>query len=321
MRCRTKIFLSIAAVLITAAAASNCVEAKLFNFFNNSKNTNAEISTAQSEITAGGEIYNKVSENVYEKGTEYEYWIFEPEDADLGKKLPLIIFNHGWNGKNPYFYQGWINHIVKRGNIVVFPRLQKKALNLTATYTPNAITSIKMALETLNNNKNHHKPDLGKVATAGHSVGGVISANLAASAESSGLPKFKAVMCVEPGATWLNTQMDDLSKIPGDTLLLTVAGGKDTLAFDIDAKKIFNEAINIPSEEKKFVSIPSADHLAPCGTENNGVDVYGFWKLFDDLCDKAFRKTALEKTRESMPEIKIPEADANSRKRIFRFAK
>lgn len=326
MKLKTKILLTLVAFLMSTVVVSNRVEAKLFNFLNNFKNAaakNSDISSAQSEMSVEGEIYNKVTESVYEKGTEYEYWVFEPDEADLEKKFPLIVFNHGWNGKNPFFYQGWINHIVKRGNIVIFPRLQKKAWNLTSTYTPNAITSIKMALEMLNNNKKHHKPNLEKVATAGHSVGGIISANLAASAASSGLPKFRAVMCVEPGATWLNTKMDDLSKIPSGTLLLTVAGGKDTLALDIDAKKIFNEAINIPIEEKNFISIPSADHLAPCGTQNSDVDAYGFWQLFDDLCDDAFGKNSETEsengeTEKSMSKLKASEpTNATSRKKFF----
>ncbi|MFH0856778.1 MAG: alpha/beta hydrolase fold domain-containing protein [bacterium] len=304
---KIKVLLIFSLVFFMGASQGSTAEAKLFNFFKKLKSADQQnFSAAQpsspvkseliappgnGELSEAGDTYTMVQESIYKKGTEYEYWIFEPEDADLNKKLPLIIFNHGWNGKKPFFYQGWINHLAKRGNIVIFPRLQKKAWNLTASYTPNAIESVKMALEKLNTVKKHHRPDIEKVATIGHSVGGIISANLAAIADSAGIPRPRAVMCVEPGATWINTKMEDLSKIPEDTLLLTVAGDKDTVAFDIDAKKIVEEAINIPKDYKNFVSIPAADHLAPCGAKNNDSDIYGFWKLFDDLCDEAFYGT------------------------------
>jgi len=60
----------------------------------------------------------------------------------------------------------------------------------------------------------------------GHSVGGLLAANVAAVAKESGLPQVRAVMSVEPGITSrrLNIPFADLKKIPAETLLLAIAG-------------------------------------------------------------------------------------------------
>ena len=53
-----------------------------------------------------------------------QYWLFEPTDP-RPQKAPVVIFNHGWAGMLPRFYKRWIEHIVKRGNIVIYPRYQR----------------------------------------------------------------------------------------------------------------------------------------------------------------------------------------------------
>ena len=64
--------------------------------------------------------------NRYGQGGK-EYWIYEP-DRPKPKTAPVVIFLHGWSGTNPLYYGAWIDHIVKRGNIVVFPRYQSNIL-------------------------------------------------------------------------------------------------------------------------------------------------------------------------------------------------
>ncbi len=57
----------------------------------------------------------------YGKG-DYEYWLFEPANPKP-YRAPLIVFNHGWMSTSPESHGAWIDHIVKRGNIMVFPVL------------------------------------------------------------------------------------------------------------------------------------------------------------------------------------------------------
>lgn len=260
-------------------------------------------------------LFSDIASGNYNPNSDYEYWIFTPKNPILSatseQKLPLVVFNHGWIGMEPRFYEAWINHIVKKGNILIFPRYQKNSRVTQENFTPNAIKAVQMAINRLKKDKGANA-NFEQFAIVGHSIGGIIAANMAALAKKSGLPEPKAVMSVEPGATWLRSNLENLSQISGNTLLLSIAGDKDNLSSDIDAKKIFNETVNIPAKNKNFIIIPSdsqgdpeltADHVAPCGIiktkklqnitekiadwqEVNAID-YTLWKLFDGLRDAA----------------------------------
>ncbi len=111
-------------------------------------------------------------------------------------------------------------------------------------------------------------PELEHVALVGHSMGGVVSANMAALAPAVGLPPARAVMCVEPGNTWglpkfAAATLEDLSKMPSDTLLLCMVGDRDKVAGDTDGKRIFHETSQIPAANKNYVILVSDDHGQP----------------------------------------------------------
>jgi len=93
----------------------------------------------------------------------------------------------------------------------------------------------------------------------GHSAGGIIAANMAASS-AVGLPEPKAIMCVEPGVTDA-LELEDLSKIPESTLLLCVTGDRDDVVIDAAAIRIFEESSRIA--DKDFVIVVSDDHGVP----------------------------------------------------------
>jgi len=217
----------------------------------------------------GGKAYrhNSVSQAVYGEGAS-QYWIFEPADPKP-KSAPVIVFNHGWGAPSPAVYGAWIKHLVRRGNIVIYPAYQDPE---TWRYpprqiTPNAIQAVKDAITRLQQGQ-HIRPELEKFAIVGHSAGGQITANMAALASSVGLPVPKAVMCIQPGKSWTKLQriaipLEDMSTIPGSVLLLSVVGDKDEIARDLDAKNIFYGATQIPAANKDFVIVVSDDHGQP----------------------------------------------------------
>lgn len=213
----------------------------------------------------GGKQYahKDVTKNRYGKGGE-EYWIFEP-NAPKPAIAPVIVLLHGWGGMNPMYYGAWIDHLVKRGNIVIYPRYQASLLTPIKDFTPNTLTAIKDAISRLQNEPGHIKPDLSKFATVGHSVGGLLAASVAALASESGLPRVSAVMSVEPGITEapINIPLADLKKIPAETLLLAVAGDQDTLVRDVDAKRIYKESTLVPANNKDYVTLVSDSHGTP----------------------------------------------------------
>lgn len=199
----------------------------------------------------------------YREGAK-EYWIYEP-DGPKPRSAPLIVFLHGWGGTNPLYYGAWIDHLVKRGNVVVFPRYQSSVLTPRAHFIPNTLEAIKDAITRLQKESGHVRPELNRVAAVGHSLGGVLAASVAALAAESDLPPVKAVMAVEPGMTShpANVPIADLKKIPGDTLLLAVAGDRDTFVGDIDAKRIYYESTRVSADNKDFITLTTDDHGTP----------------------------------------------------------
>ena len=213
----------------------------------------------------GGSQYShtSVTRNRYGKGGQ-EYWIFEP-DSPRPRTAPVVVLLHGWGGMNPLYYGAWIDHLVKRGNIVIYPRYQASLLTPLKDFTPNTITAVKDALGRLQSEKGHVSPDLNKFAAVGHSMGGLLAANLAALAAESKLPRVQAVMCVEPGITEspVNFALADLKKIPASTLLLALAGDQDGLVRDTDAKRIYYESTRVSAANKDFITLVSDSHGTP----------------------------------------------------------
>src|SRR5688572_29134181 len=147
---------------------------------------------AQPATGPGGKQYahTRVIKNRYGAGSE-EYWIFEP-DTPKPATAPVVVFLHGWGGMNPLYYGAWLDHLVKRGNIVIYPRYQATLLTPIREFTPSTLAAIKDAVKRLQNECGHIKPDLNKFAVVGHSVGGLLAASVAALAEESKLPKVRA---------------------------------------------------------------------------------------------------------------------------------
>ena len=220
---------------------------------------------AQPSSGPGGKQYKhaKVTKNRYGTGNQ-EYWIFEP-DSPKPASAPLVVFLHGWGGMNPMYYGAWLDHLVKRGNIVVYPRYQATLLTPIKEFMPSTLGAIKDAISRLQNERGHIKPDLNKFAVVGHSVGGLLAASVAALASEANLPQVRAVMSVEPGITEspINIPLADLKKIPAETLLLSVAGDQDTLVRDTDAKRIYYESTQVPAANKDYVTMITDAHGAP----------------------------------------------------------
>jgi acetyl esterase/lipase len=240
---------------------------------------------------------------------ELQVWIFEPA-APSPAAAPVVVFLHGWGALVPTPYLAWIEHLARRGNVVVYPRYQESLSTPLASLTPNAESAVRAALRRLRRDPGHVRPAPDLFALAGHSAGGLLAANLAARAPANGLPPPRAVMSVEPGRSWgppwRTIPLADLSRIPAGTLLLAVAGEDDRAARDVDARRIVREATAVAAADKNLVTLVSdrhgsppllADHLAPTALAGPGsggrraadaLDYFGIWKLLDGLLDAAF---------------------------------
>lgn len=241
------------------------------------------------------------------------YRLFEPrtgEGAIPADGLPVIYFLHGYGAMTPEIYRGWIDHLVRKGRIVVWANLQQNASTSLYCYKANAAAGIRSAIDTLQRSPSRHaRPDLSRVGAVGHSLGGTLAPNLAAAADRFGIPRPRAVMSATPeqapppAPTSTYIPFEDLAALPADTLLQVVVGEDDDFARRAVAQDIYHASTALPLSQRDYITLRSdrqvdpellADHSAPSagvvGSLNppDMLDWYGTWKLFDALTDAAF---------------------------------
>lgn len=261
-----------------------------------------------------------------------QYWLFTPDSSGPGgppTSAPVIVFFHGYNALNPDTYRAWIDHLVKRGAIVIFPRFQQNAASPPAQYTADSITAIRNALDFISARGTTPQADTGRFACIGHSIGGLTAANVAANGPGQGLPVCRALMCVQSGKStaWGPPfgvfPLADLSLLDPAALLLSVIGDDDQLNIDTDSRRIFWESTRIPFANKNFVILHSdteegitlsADHGSPAtGSGANALDYYGYWKLSAALLDAAFDGVDRQFALGNTPEQRFMGAWSNGR--------
>jgi len=283
----------------------------------------------------GGAVYEHAAVRVTRVGRGAEKaWIFEPAEPAV-ETAPVILFLHGWSLWGPNAYRRWIEHLARRGNIVIYPKYQASLLSLPTRMTANAATGVRHALTRLGE-VDHITPDLDRVAAVGHSLGGVIAVNLTANAVELDVPQARALMCVQPGdpshARFGRTLakvdlqfkmiLSDCSTIPPGTLVLVVVSDRDRVVQDVTGRIIWDGIRHLPAAERDYVTVVSDYHGYPrlkavhlmaaaparhsivdwtkAGTD--ALDYCGTWKLFDGLTDAAFygrnRQYALGNTPE-----------------------
>lgn len=259
--------------------------------------------------------YESVRVSFYGRGGE-AYWLFEP-DAPRPDQAPVVILLHGWGAIDPEPYRRWIDHLVYRGNVVIYPKYQDAFNSEPDGMTGAALAAAEDAWERLHDGS-HVRPDGERAVIIGHSLGAVIGANLAARTGQgvTRLPPTPALLLIEPGdsegryAGRNYPSILELSRypaIPPETLLLLVLGDRPEPLVVSTARQMWPAFAHIPEANKDFVIVQSddhgrpvlvADHFSPCAAgrgfsqildaalgnlETDALDYFGYWKLADGL--------------------------------------
>ena len=183
---------------------------------------------------------------------------------------PVAVFLHAWGAPNPRGYGAWIDHLVRNGWLVLFPRFQEVNRSRPADATARAASLVKAALDALAGDADA-KPDVKRLALIGHLAGAPLAMNLAAGAQAEGLPAPKLIYAVMPGGIARDAKsrgipLGDLSGIAPDTLMLAVVGDKDARAAEVAGRRMLREASAVPLDRKLFVRALSDDHGFPALT-------------------------------------------------------
>jgi hypothetical protein len=142
------------------------------------------------------EIYTKVHIHAVGDGVDRSYVIY-PEQTDV-KALPLVIFMHGWLGTNPKNFGVIIDHLARRGGVVIYPVYQRNEKDAPQKIKAIAQNSIQAALTWIN--QNH--PGMVRKDQAlyyGFSIGATTAINLVAQVKENALPPAFALLLTSPG--------------------------------------------------------------------------------------------------------------------------
>lgn len=177
-------------------------------------------------------------------------------------RLPVVVFLHGIYAIEPSYYRPWLEHLARQGNVVIYPSYQG-VVSLPGTYLSNVRTAVAAALERV-------PADASTLVIAGHSAGGALAADYAATAASAGLPVPRAVFAAYPGRRLANLPLGipapDLRGIGPGTRIVVLAGADDLVVGTLEADRIVNGAVRVPRARRSYTIVgdPAVDdHVAP----------------------------------------------------------
>ena len=203
-------------------------------------------------------------ERLYAGGGETGAWVFRRSDL-RGRRLPVVLFVHGWGAFDPGLYGGWIEHLARAGNEVIFPRYQSSLVEPPSRVLGNLTLGVRRALALPQAPARRD----GLVAV-GHSAGGALVADYAAAAPSLGLPVPVAIMPVFPGRA-IEDGPPLITEVPGRRIpptvrILAMVGSRDDVVRPGWARRIVRTATRVPASRRtlRVVTRPVvSEHRGP----------------------------------------------------------
>jgi acetyl esterase/lipase len=203
-------------------------------------------------------------------------YVFRPAGAAPDARLPTVVFLHGWTATDPEAYGPWVRHLVAGGRQVILPVYQSGLLTKPEEAFGNAIAGLRAALK-------RAPTQTSDVVAAGHSAGGALAADLAATAEELGLPVPRAVFAAYPGRMIIGIpftlpERGDAA-IPAGTRVLALAGDDDRTVGTRWARRIARSAVD--GEFRLVTDGRVDDHLGP--QRADAASRATFWAPLDRL--------------------------------------
>jgi hypothetical protein len=145
-------------------------------------------------------------------------WIFQP----AGKPKDVVVFFHGQGGPTeatPVNHQPWIDHLVQRGSVVIYPRYE---VSYEPDPIPFVVNGVKAAMQRVDTKGL-------PVLAIGYSRGGGLVVEYGAFAKQNGLPVPNAIMAVFPAGQGDERRIIPLTGIDHKTAILLQTGEDDSV--------------------------------------------------------------------------------------------
>jgi len=236
------------------------------------------------------------------------YWVYLPKE-EVVPADNVVVFMHGYGAFNPLLFGAWIRHLVKSGNIVIYPRYQKTlTIPRPRQFVNKTLTGIKDALLVLKE-RGWDDSLWSELDLVGHSYGGVISINLAENQEEYSIPPIKNIMLCNAGSGPFKAGvLDNYDKVDANLIMLTsqhdtTVGSKFTKRVErLTTKKdnkIYLHQRSFSRDKFKLSSHHNEPYALDTDFDNmvrnftvkkafrvgrtDIIDTEGYWKLFDQL--------------------------------------
>ena len=194
---------------------------------------------------------------------------------------PAVVFLHGWGLKGPRAYGPWLEHLARRGSTVIVPRYQASIRSSPAQALGNAVAGVRAAMDRVPIRREG-------LVVAGHSAGGAMAADLAASTGQLGLPVPEGIFIMYPGRAIRDfpegIPEQDLTQVAPSTATVIVASAVDQVVGTGPAEQLHATlaADGISDLELLEVTDPVlGEHFAPARS-SRPTRRY-FWRILDRL--------------------------------------
>jgi predicted alpha/beta-hydrolase family hydrolase len=228
----------------------------------------------------GGTSYptEKTAAGPFGKGAS-GVWLYRP----AGKPKNLVIYLHGQGGPKeatPTNHLPWIQHLVSRGNVVVYPRYEMAYEKDPMKFVVNGIRTATGKVDVTGL----------PVLVIGYSHGGGMAVEYGALADQNNVPVPDAIMSVFPSGFGNSSYLVPLTPLDHSTRLVFLVGDRDTVVgrdgVSFMAQRL--QAASFPSENIQLDVVSShgsftADHFAPMRTSKAAQNA--FWQPADEILD------------------------------------
>jgi acetyl esterase/lipase len=192
-------------------------------------------------------------------------YVFLPAEPSLAGRVPVVFFHHGWQGMNPKNYGALIDHLVREGQVVIYPVYQNSAQTSPQLVVGYAAAADRAAIAMLA--AAHLTPDPARILYFGYSMGAAISLDLALAPARYGLPPPRAMVLLAPGdapavATGPEAAsiIGDLRHLPKTLPIAVMTGAQDTQIGLPTARAIFPRLCRILPDRRVLMILPGDAH-------------------------------------------------------------